>query len=109
MPCYPFKIFLVCSAMLILLGIIDVRFNITVSTRLFVQAGITLLVISQTNMQLHYIGDIAGVGALNSGLFTPIINILAVIGAINAFNMVDGIDRFLCGLGIITFTGMAVV
>jgi len=103
------ELFLVCTGVLILLGVIDDRFDIPVAPRLIVQAGITLLVISQTNMQLDYIGDIAGIGALNFGLFAPVITILAVVGAINAFNMVDGIDGLLGGLAIITFTGMAIV
>ena len=103
------ELFLICTGVLIILGVIDDRFDIPVAPRLIVQASITLLVISQTNMQLDYIGDIAGIGALNFGLFAPIITILAVIGAINAFNMVDGIDGLLGGLAIITFTGMAVV
>ena len=46
MPCYPFKIFLVCRAMLILLGVVVDRFDIPVAPDLIVQAGITFLVIS---------------------------------------------------------------
>ena len=102
-------LFLACIASLVILGVIDDRFDMPVVPRLLVQIGITFLVISQTNMQLDYAGNILGMGEVYFGDFAPIITVLAVIGAINAFNMVDGIDGLLGGLAIITFTSMAII
>ena len=103
------ELFVVCTAVLVILGAIDDRFDMPVAPRLLVQAGITILVIANTHMQLDYVGNIFGFGDMHFGPLAPIITILAVIGAINAFNMVDGIDGLLGGLAIISFTGMAIV
>jgi UDP-GlcNAc:undecaprenyl-phosphate GlcNAc-1-phosphate transferase len=102
-------LFVLCITVLVILGAIDDRFDMPVAPRLLVQAGITILVIANTHMQLDYVGNIFGFGDMHFGPLAPIITILAVIGAINAFNMVDGIDGLLGGLAIITFTGMAIV
>ena len=102
-------LFLACIASLVTLGVLDDRFDMPVVPRLLVQIGITFLVISQTNMQLDYAGNILGMGEVYFGDFAPIITVLAVIGAINAFNMVDGIDGLLGGLAIITFISMAII
>jgi len=103
------ELFLVSIGILVILGAIDDRFDLPITPRLLMQVGITMLVISQTNLQLDYIGNITGFGSMNLGAGASFVTILAVIGAINAFNMVDGIDGLLGGLAIITFTSMAII
>ena len=103
------ELFLVCTGILVILGAIDDKFDLPVTPRILIQIGVTMLAISQTNMQLYYIGDITGFGSMDFGAAASFMTILAIIGAINAFNMVDGIDGLLGGLAIITFTSMAIV
>ena len=69
-------LFLACIASLVTLGVLDDRFDMPVVPRLLVQIGITFLVISQTNMQLDYAGNILGMGEVYFGDFAPIITVL---------------------------------
>ena len=101
--------FLVCTAILITLGALDDRFDLSVKLRLVVQAAVTIGLIYFTGMELDYVGNILGMGELSFGIFAPVITVFAVIGAINAFNMVDGIDGLLGGITITTLTAIAII
>lgn len=97
-------VYLSCSLILIVLGAMDDRYDISFKYRLFVQACISIMMISIGEKSLVNLGLMMG----NDVLLMPawasyIVTILAVIGAINAFNMVDGIDGLLGGLASVTF------
>ncbi|NLS13517.1 UDP-N-acetylglucosamine--undecaprenyl-phosphate N-acetylglucosaminephosphotransferase [Vibrio sp. SM6] len=100
-------LFLGCTASLIVLGAADDRFDISFKLRLFMQAAVSILMITFADIQLENIGNILGFGEMSFGVLSPIFTVLAVIGAINAFNMVDGIDGLLGGLAIVTFGALA--
>ncbi|MBO2640750.1 MULTISPECIES: UDP-N-acetylglucosamine--undecaprenyl-phosphate N-acetylglucosaminephosphotransferase [Shewanella] len=100
-------LYMICSTVLIVLGALDDRFDLSFKTRLLVQTVISLAMILVGYKSLHYLGFIAG----NEPLILPtiisyVVTILAVIGAINAFNMVDGIDGLLGGLASVTFAAL---
>ena len=97
-------LYIVCSFILIVLGALDDRFDLSFKTRLVVQAAISLAMILIGYKSLYYLGFITGSEALILPTFASYaITIVAVIGAINAFNMVDGIDGLLGGLASVTF------
>ncbi|WP_028024890.1 UDP-N-acetylglucosamine--undecaprenyl-phosphate N-acetylglucosaminephosphotransferase [Enterovibrio calviensis] len=103
-------LYLFCGAVLIVVGVLDDKFDISFKVRLFVQAGISLAMIFVANLSLESLGSIAG----NVPLFLPdwvsyAVTIIAVIGAINAFNMVDGIDGLLGGLASVSFGALAIM
>ncbi|MFL7023563.1 UDP-N-acetylglucosamine--undecaprenyl-phosphate N-acetylglucosaminephosphotransferase [Enterovibrio norvegicus] len=103
-------LYLFCGAVLIVIGVLDDKFDISFKVRLFVQAGISLAMIFAANLSLESLGSIAG----NVPLFLPdwvsyAVTIIAVIGAINAFNMVDGIDGLLGGLASVSFGALAIM
>lgn len=102
-------LFLVCTGVLITLGALDDRFDLSFKVRLLFQAAVTIAVMYFTGMQLDYIGNILGMGEFSFGMFAPLVTVFAVIGAINAFNMVDGIDGLLGGLTITTLTAIAII
>ncbi|MEZ8968486.1 UDP-N-acetylglucosamine--undecaprenyl-phosphate N-acetylglucosaminephosphotransferase [Vibrio breoganii] len=102
--------FAACLTILVLIGIADDRFDISYKLRMGVQAILTLVMVYQTGMTLSHIGNALGFGVW---AFPPYVDIIvtlfAVIGAINAFNMVDGIDGLLGGLTMVVFTSLGVV
>ncbi|MDD1782442.1 UDP-N-acetylglucosamine--undecaprenyl-phosphate N-acetylglucosaminephosphotransferase [Enterovibrio sp. ZSDZ35] len=103
-------LYLACGAVLIGIGVLDDKFDISFKVRLFVQAGISLAMIFAADLNLASLGSIAG----NVPLFLPdwvsyFVTIIAVIGAINAFNMVDGIDGLLGGLASVSFGALAIM
>lgn len=100
-------LYMVCSTVLIVIGALDDRFDLSFKSRLVVQTGISLAMILIGYKSLHYLGFITGSEALILPTFVSyLITILAVIGSINAFNMVDGIDGLLGGLASVTFSGL---
>ena len=107
-PIFSTPLYLLCAGMLVLTGALDDRFDISVKSRLLIQLIVTLVMFKFCDIQLVTLGKIIGWGELTFGSIASfIITLLAVAGAINAFNMVDGIDGLLGGLATITFSSMA--
>ncbi|OOE49389.1 undecaprenyl-phosphate alpha-N-acetylglucosaminyl 1-phosphate transferase [Salinivibrio kushneri] len=92
---------------LVIIGALDDRFDISYKIRFLIQALLSIAMIEVGNIELSTIGNILGTGDIDLGIAGYIITILAVVGAINAFNMVDGIDGLLGGLSVVTFAGVA--
>ncbi|WP_318454031.1 UDP-N-acetylglucosamine--undecaprenyl-phosphate N-acetylglucosaminephosphotransferase [Photobacterium leiognathi] len=104
------ELYLVCSAILIVLGALDDYYDVSFKIRLLVQAGISLAMILVGGHSLHHLGYLMGSESIALNEFVGgFITIIAVIGAINAFNMVDGIDGLLGGLASVTFTALGTV
>ncbi|MEZ9390161.1 UDP-N-acetylglucosamine--undecaprenyl-phosphate N-acetylglucosaminephosphotransferase [Vibrio lentus] len=102
-------LFLSCITILVMVGALDDKFDLSFKVRLLIQALLSMGMMYFADLRLQNIGDIFGIGAIHLGGLSPLITILAVIGAINAFNMVDGIDGLLGGLSIVTFAGIAIL
>ncbi|ABM24318.1 undecaprenyl-phosphate alpha-N-acetylglucosaminyl 1-phosphatetransferase [Shewanella sp. W3-18-1] len=99
-----------CAFILVVIGAIDDRYDISFKFRLVVQAAVSMLMIVLGERSLHNLGYLMGSEAIH--LPEPIsilLTVFAVIGAINAFNMVDGIDGLLGGLASVTFGGLGIL
>ena len=103
-------LYLGCSLILLVVGVVDDYFDISFKIRLVVQAGIALAMIIFGGLSLDNLGYLMGSETLQlSPVIGGIITVVAFIGAINAFNMVDGIDGLLGGLASVTFSAMGYV
>ena len=103
-------LYLGCSLILLVVGVVDDYFDISFKIRLVVQAGIALAMIIFGGLSLDNLGYLMGNETLQlSPVIGGIITVVAFIGAINAFNMVDGIDGLLGGLASVTFSAMGYV
>lgn len=103
-------LYVACSTVLIVLGALDDRYDLSFKSRLVVQAGISLAMILIGYKSLHYLGAMFSDSALVIPTYMSyIVTIFAVIGAINAFNMVDGIDGLLGGLASVTFSALGLM
>ncbi|KOE00634.1 UDP-N-acetylglucosamine--undecaprenyl-phosphate N-acetylglucosaminephosphotransferase [Vibrio parahaemolyticus] len=104
------SLYLSCSAVLIVLGVLDDYYDVSFKIRLIIQAGISLAMIYIGGHSLHDLGYLMGSETIALNEVTgAVITVIAVIGAINAFNMVDGIDGLLGGLASVTFTALGIV
>lgn len=103
---YPFSF---SVFILVVVGALDDRYDISFKIRFAVQAFISLYMMHITGINLHSLGDILGFGAIDLGWLGYIVTLFAVVGAINAFNMVDGIDGLLGGLSIVTFSAIGLL
>lgn len=89
------------SAALALLGALDDRYDLSVRSRLLVQTAAILTVIATTGVYIHSLGHIFG-HELTLGWVGIPFTVIAVIGLLNAFNMMDGIDGLAGGLSLVT-------
>jgi UDP-GlcNAc:undecaprenyl-phosphate GlcNAc-1-phosphate transferase len=103
------NLYMLCICILTIIGALDDRFDLSVKVRMLIQALISIVMIYFANAQLHSLGNLLGLGAIELSTFGGLITIVAVIGCINAFNMVDGIDGLLGGLSIVTFASLGIL
>ncbi|CAI2453743.1 UDP-N-acetylglucosamine--undecaprenyl-phosphate N-acetylglucosaminephosphotransferase [Serratia ficaria] len=102
-------VYLPCVAALVVLGVLDDRFDLPVAPRVMVQGGIALAMMLAAGMQLSSFGYLWGREELMLGYSALLVTPLAVWGAINAYNMVDGIDGQLGTLSCVTFAALALL
>ena len=98
---YLFSIFV-----LLAIGILDDRFDISPFLRAGIQAILAILMIDLGNVYLDHLGQILGPFQLTLGSIGLIITVFATIAIINAFNMIDGIDGLLGGLSCVSFAAI---
>ncbi|WP_075183401.1 UDP-N-acetylglucosamine--undecaprenyl-phosphate N-acetylglucosaminephosphotransferase [Pantoea sp. 1.19] len=102
-------LYLACAGVLVLVGALDDRFDISVKIRATVQALIAIAMMVYGKLYLLSLGHIFGSWELVVGPFGYVLTLFAVWAAINAFNMVDGIDGLLGGLSCVTFAAMGII
>lgn len=102
-------LYLTCAGLLVLVGALDDRYDISVKIRALVQAGVAVAMMSYANLTLRNLGHIIGPWEMLLGPFGYLFTLFAVWAAINAFNMVDGIDGLLGGLSCVSFGAMGIV
>ncbi|KEA50388.1 MULTISPECIES: UDP-N-acetylglucosamine--undecaprenyl-phosphate N-acetylglucosaminephosphotransferase [Mangrovibacter] len=103
------KLYLICSGILVLVGALDDRFDISVKFRAFVQAAIAIVIMVMGNLYLSSLGHLFGAWEMELGPFGYFLTLFAVWAAINAFNMVDGIDGLLGGLSSVSFAALGII
>ncbi|MGX9253282.1 UDP-N-acetylglucosamine--undecaprenyl-phosphate N-acetylglucosaminephosphotransferase [Pantoea ananatis] len=103
------KLYLGCAGVLVLVGALDDRFDISVKIRATVQGIVALVMMFCAKLYLLSLGFIIGPVELIVGPFGYVLTLFAVWAAINAFNMVDGIDGLLGGLSMVTFGAMGII
>ena len=99
------KTLLDTAAVLALLGALDDRFDLSVRDRLLIQTIVILTVIASTGVYIHTLGRIFG-HEVTFGWFGPPLTVIAVIGLVNAFNMMDGIDGLAGGLELVSIAAI---
>ncbi|HEY0506041.1 MAG TPA: UDP-N-acetylglucosamine 2-epimerase, partial [Lysobacter sp.] len=92
---------LAASALIVAAGALDDASDLSVGSRLFVEAGATGLVIFMSGFYVHDLGEIIGTRHIDIGLVGIPFTIVAVIGLINAFNMMDGIDGLAASMAMV--------
>lgn len=103
-------LYIISIVLLVAVGVLDDKFDISVRLRMGVQALLALSMMHIAGIKLSMLGNILGLGDLVLPSYVDqIITILAVIGGINAFNMVDGIDGLLGGLASVTLAAIGLL
>lgn len=104
-----YGLFLVCAALLVIMGAVDDARELPAKFRLGAQVALGALLTFGSGVSLESFGNLFGFGAINLGVFGPLVTIAAVIGATNAFNMVDGIDGLAGSLSLVALLSLAIL
>jgi UDP-GlcNAc:undecaprenyl-phosphate GlcNAc-1-phosphate transferase len=99
---------LATACVLVALGALDDRYGLRVSVRVVVQIAAILTVISTTGVYVHSLGILHGYDLRLGWLGIPF-TVLAVIGLINAFNLMDGIDGLAGCLALVSTGAIALL
>jgi len=94
------------SALIMLTGLLDDLYDLSVRTRLAIQVAAATGVIAATGVYIDSLGQVAGGAELRLGVLGIPLTILAAVGLMNAYNMMDGIDGLAGGLAIVSILAM---
>ena len=100
--------YLLCSGVIVVLGVFDDYLDLSVKLRLAVQTLVGLAMTISLDLHLASLGNLFGFGDITLGVLGLPVTLLAVIAAINAFNMTDGIDGLAGTLSLISFSTIAI-
>ena len=96
LPEFSQKLYLASIPLLLLFLIDDSKF-IKPVIRIIIQIGLSLYVIYSTDIYLSNLGDLFGYGEIQLGVLGIPFTIFCVVGIMNAFNMIDGINGLCAG------------
>lgn len=99
-------LFFTASAFIVLLGMLDDRFDLSAKGRLVCQFGVAAIMAWSAQNYITSLGNVFGFGAVDFGLFGYFFTIICVVGVINAFNMIDGIDGLAGGMSLLVLTSV---
>jgi UDP-GlcNAc:undecaprenyl-phosphate GlcNAc-1-phosphate transferase len=101
------NLYLISSSLILFLGVLDDRYDLSVRLRLVAQVIVASILIFGAGFYLTTLGDIFYFFEFKLGYVGILVTVIAVIGSINAFNMVDGIDGLAGMLSLVTFTSLS--
>ncbi len=102
-------LYVIASAGMVTIGVIDDKRDLRVSTRIWGQLLAASIMVFACGQSISEVGNLFGQGSISLGVLSVPFTYLAVLGAINAFNMVDGIDGLIGGLTISSVMSMSIL
>lgn len=100
---------LAACALLVTVGLIDDRFDLSPWSRLPVQFAAALLVVVGTKSIVVTIGAPFGSEIRFYGAFAYAFTVLSIVAAINAFNMLDGMDGLAGAMAMVALVALAIL
>ncbi|UDG79575.1 UDP-N-acetylglucosamine--undecaprenyl-phosphate N-acetylglucosaminephosphotransferase [Candidatus Steffania adelgidicola] len=101
-------LYLICAGILVVTGVLDDRFDISVLVRTIIQALVSVVMMVYSGQYINSLGYIFGPYEVILGPGGYLVTLFAVWAAINAFNMVDGIDGLLGGLSCVSLSAIGI-
>lgn len=104
-PDFTYQLIIASIPLLGLFLIDDVK-GLKPSIRMLIQFLVTLYVILSTGVYLQNFGNLFGFGDIYLGFWSIPITIFCVVGVMNAFNMIDGINGLCAGCAMVSLLFM---
>ena len=89
---------LIAGLLVVLVGTLDDRFHLPPIARLMTHIAAALVVALGSGLYVTSLGNPFGIGEVQLGVLSLPFTVLVIVGAINALNMVDGMDGLAAGL-----------
>ena len=86
------------AALLVMVGALDDRYQLGARLRLLAQVGAGLLLTLGGGVVIPSLGNLLGGGPLPLGAWALPFTLLAIVGVINALNLIDGLDGLAAGV-----------
>ena len=99
-------LFFTASAFIVLLGMLDDRFNLSAKGRLVCQFGVAAIMAWSAQNHITDLGDLLGFSNIYLGFSGYFFTLVCVVGVINAFNMIDGIDGLAGGISLVVLSSV---
>jgi UDP-GlcNAc:undecaprenyl-phosphate GlcNAc-1-phosphate transferase len=103
------SLLILCSGLLVVLGVLDDKHDLRVGLRMMVQVFLALVVIMGADGAITHLGSLFGVGDIQLGLLSIAFTVVAYVGGINAMNMIDGADGMAGKMALISTAGVAFI
>ena len=91
----------ICGGFIVFFMMIDDFIGIKASIRLLFQGLVTYLFILMCDESIVNLGNLAGFGDIQPGIYSTIFTIFCVVGLMNAFNMIDGLNGICASFALI--------
>ncbi len=100
------RLFLLAGGLIVFMGMVDDRYDLSARFRLVGQLIICGIFVYGLDVHISSFGDILGIGELNPGWLGYPLTVLSLMGVINAFNMLDGMDGLVGSITMVCFAGL---
>ncbi|MCF8383440.1 MAG: undecaprenyl/decaprenyl-phosphate alpha-N-acetylglucosaminyl 1-phosphate transferase [Chlorobium sp.] len=109
-PVVKYMSFMISILLILGVGVLDDRFDISFKWRFVVQITASIITIYYfPGMRLNSFGNLVGLGPIETGLVMFPVTIFCILGVINAINMIDGLDGLAGTTSLASFTAFAVL
>ena len=95
-PEFTFQLVIISIPLLGLFLIDDVK-SLKPKYRILIQCFVTIYIIFSTDVYIESLGNLFGFGDVDLGIFSIPFTLFCVVGIMNAFNMIDGINGLCAG------------
>jgi UDP-GlcNAc:undecaprenyl-phosphate GlcNAc-1-phosphate transferase len=102
-------LFFTASAFIVLLGMLDDKFDLSAKGRLMCQFAVAAIMAWSAQNYITSLGNITGFGSGELGIFGYFFTLVCVVGVINAFNMIDGIDGLAGGMSLVVLSSVVLL
>ncbi|NOT85368.1 MAG: undecaprenyl-phosphate alpha-N-acetylglucosaminyl 1-phosphate transferase [Methylococcaceae bacterium] len=101
--------YLIASALLVGVGLVDDYKGLGVKIRIVAQIVAALIMTEMADIKIVSLGNLLFTGDIALGSLATPFTIFAVVGGINAFNMIDGLDGLAGTLALVSMAALALV
>jgi len=99
---------LVASALTVVVGALDDRFDLPPYTRLLAHIAAAVTLVLASGYTVTSFGNLLGFGTMNLGPLAFIFTVVATIALVNGFNMLDGLDGLAGSVALVALAGLAI-